>query len=144
MIGETGNNSRVFREGEPVRMECVIRYRGNWAPVIQWRMNQNHGRADVSVKENTTTRMDGETSMIISVLTVTVESSMNGSNFSCGVNFNQQTFEFSHEHATNVPKVDVVWFCPTIMLLGKLNLMNYIIILCQGHRWVPSVIFRIQ
>src|SRR6218665_294398 len=102
-------NTSTVKEQDKIVMWCIVRYSGNWAPVIEWR--EINGNITNEVLTESTN------SSLTSTLNVTADAIKHNSNYICLICF------ITHQNQTiagNVLDYSYTWTSPTVLVLCKL------------------------
>ena len=84
-------------------MRCNVTFRGNWAPSMKW-----HEAGSIVTAGNISTTVTS--SHVMSVLTVKLNSNLNGGVFTCTTYFNESDNRLASPFgATNVPNYAYTW-----------------------------------
>jgi len=110
----TVRGSSALSELESMELQCVIGYRGNWAPVMEWRFSGKDGQVVSEGVQTISSQL-----LVTSVFSFTVYHTMNNRSVSCKTYFSSYTGNVTTT-ATNTPDYSYTWTSPSLNITCKL------------------------
>src|SRR6218665_163817 len=106
-------NTTTVKEGDNIEMRCIVRYSGNWSPVMEWiEINGNIITNGILPKSTN----DSLTSM----LNVSADASKHNSSYLCLTYFTALPNQLFRDNEGSIPDYHYTWISPLVEELCKL------------------------
>ena len=107
-------NTTTVKEGDNIEMRCIVRYSGNWYPVMEWRDINGNIITNGVLTESTN---DSLTSM----LNVSADASEHNSLYVCITYFTAHPNQSIRDIANSIPDYNYTWTSPLVQVFCKLS-----------------------
>src|SRR6218665_3688524 len=108
----------TLEEGDVIWMRCSVSFRGNLAPVMEWRLLGESGEIDERGRV-----LDGEVEItdtnVTSTLFVVIKSTYNATFFTCKTYFQWNNTSSPNSTATNAPDYNHTWNSSVIFVAAS-------------------------
>src|SRR6218665_4175365 len=108
----------TLKEGDVIWMRCSVNFRGNLAPIMEWRLLGESGEIDEFGRllngENETTDTN-----VTSTLFVSIKSTYNATFFTCKTYFQWDNTSSPNSTATNAPDYNQTWNSSVIFVSAQ-------------------------
>src|SRR5688572_11222569 len=95
-------------------MWCIVRYSGNWAPVMEWREINGNIITNGVLTEDTNNNLT-------STLEISADASKHNSNYLCLTYFTSPQNQNDKDVAENIPDYNYTWTSSLIQVLCKFH-----------------------